>query len=133
MAGIARMLVGDRLWGNLKPPLELATREPGSFLHLPVLIGNRQLEDALAKVHRNGSSIHVNPSPLDLAEMTRSQLGTTMPLKEREESIPSFVVRRLQLATAHAARQTRTSGTKGDSHEDNGRLSLWRHHLRGGD
>jgi hypothetical protein len=75
----------------VQPALELPTREPRPLGHLPALIGSRQLEDVLGKINGNGSSIHVDSSPLDLAEMTSSQLGTSMPLKEREESIPSLV------------------------------------------
>jgi hypothetical protein len=69
----------------------LAARESGALHELPLLIGSGEREDVLGKVDRNGSSIHINSSPLDLAEMTRSQLGTPMPMKEREESIPSLL------------------------------------------
>jgi hypothetical protein len=54
-------------------------------------ISTSELEDILGKVNGNGSSIHLGLLPSDLAEMTGSQLGTMMPNKEREESIPSLV------------------------------------------
>jgi hypothetical protein len=75
----------------LKPALELASREPRPLNHLPLLICSHDLKDVLGKINRNGSSIHSDSSPLDLAEMTKSQLGTTMPMKEREEPIPSLL------------------------------------------
>ena len=55
-----------------------------------MLIGRGELEDVLGKINGNGSSIHIDSSPPELAELTSSQLGTMMPLKEREESIPSL-------------------------------------------
>src|SRR5688500_15400156 len=75
----------------LKPAFKLRARQSCPLDDLPTCIGNGKLEHVLGKIHGNSSRIHIDSFPLDLAEMTRSQLGTPMPTKEREESIPSLV------------------------------------------
>jgi hypothetical protein len=41
-----------------KPALELLTREPRAFKHLPMAISHRQLEHRLCQIYRDRRSIH---------------------------------------------------------------------------
>lgn len=75
----------------LKPALELATREPRSLDHFPVLVGDNQLKNVLGKINSNGSSIHLGLLLSIVLKPPKASAGTMMPNKEREESIPSLL------------------------------------------